>query len=251
MLKKILIGIGILLLGLITMVFSSINSARSKPPPLIVANFVDLSKIERISKYRSCAGHVTVPQDQREAKRNMKHYFWVKPEYGKSKTVEVYAPYDGYVADIRSDPSNNLEGEIWITPMRIFAMAPPFGAWSFSVQHIDVRTELKLGNQVKAGELIGWAAISGKRGNSFDIVYGKSGFPPKKIDNWTAPFADLDSVFNHMSRKVFAEYQTKGFSSKEDFIISKEMRDQNPCQYQEDGPYFSNQDNLNNWVILR
>lgn len=250
MLKKILIGIGILLLGLIAVAFLSIKSAQSKSPPLITANFVDLNKIEKISKYRSCAGHVTVPQDQREGKRNMKHYFWVKPEYSKNKTVEIYSPYEGYVADIRSDPNENLEGEIWITPMQIFAMVPPFGVWSFSVQHIDIRTDLKLGNQVKAGELIGWAAISEKRGDSFDIVYGKSGFPPKKIDNWTNPFADLDSVFNHMNDGVFAKYQEKGFSSKEDFIISKGERDQSPCQYQGEGPYFGSQEDPSNWAVF-
>lgn len=232
------------------MVFLSLKSAQSKPPPLITANFVDLDKIERISKYRSCAGHVTVPQDGREMKRNMKHYFWVKPEYNRSKTVEIYSPYDGYVGDIRSDLNENLEGEIWISPTEIFAMVPPLGVWTFSVQHIDIRPDLKLGDKVKAGELIGWLAVSQTRGDSFDIVYGKSGFPPKKIDNWTNPFADLDSVFNHMSDEAFVEYQEIGFSSKEDFVISKEQRDQNPCQYQGEGPYFNNQEDPNNWTVL-
>ncbi len=250
MIKKVLIGIGVLIVVLISVVLFSLKSAQNEPPPQITANFVDLNKIAKISKFRSCAGHVTVPQDAREMKRNMKHYFWVKPQYNKPQAVEIYSPYDGYVADIRSEPELNLEGEIWITPMQIFAMVPPLGVWSFSVQHIDVKHGLKLGDKVKAGELIGYLAVSEKRGDSFDIVYGKSGFPPKKIDNWTGPFADLDSVFNHMSDKVFGEYQKKGIASKEDFIISKEQRDQNPCQYQGEGPYFTNQEDQNNWVVL-
>lgn len=249
MIKKILIGIGVLFLALVSMVLFSLRSAQSKPPPLLTANFTELNKIERVSRYRSCAGHVTVPQDGREGRRNMKHYFWVKPEYNKPRTVEIYSPYDGFVGDIRSDPSENLEGEIWISPTQIFAMVPPLGVWTFSVQHIEVRPDLKLGDEVKAGELIGWAALSEKRGDSFDIVYGKSGFPPKKIDNWTNPFADLDSVFSHMSDEAFLKYQENGFS-KEDFIISKEERDQNPCQYQGEGPYFSNQEDAGNWVVF-
>lgn len=250
MIRKILIGVGIIILGLVSTAFVSIISAQKDPPPQITANFVDLNKIEKISTYRSCAGHVTVPKDEREEKRNMKHYFWVKPEFNKSKTVEIYSPYDGYVADIRSDLKDNLEGEIWISSQQIFAMVPPLGVWSFSVQHIDIRPELKLGDKVKAGELIGWLPVSEKRGDSFDIVYGKSGFPPKTIDNWTAPFADLDSVFNHMGDNVFAEYQKKGVATKEEFIIAKEKRDQNPCQYQGKGPYFINQEDPGNWVVL-
>ena len=72
--------------------------------------------------------------------------------------------------------------------------------------------------------------------DSFDIVYGKSGFPPKKIDNWTGPFADLDSVFNHMSDVVLKEYRESGVSTEE-LIVIKEERDQNPCQYKDEGPY--------------
>lgn len=252
--KKILIrvgiGIGSLILMLVLGVFFSIKSAQKDPPPLFVANFTELDKIEKISRYRSCAGHVTVPQDGREARRNMKHYFWVKPEYNKSRTVEIYSPYDGYVADIRSDFKENLEGEIWISPQKIFFMVPPLGVWNFSVQHIDIRPDLKLGDRVEAGELIGWLAASEERGGSFDIVYAKSGFPPKRIDNWTNPFADLDSVFNHMSDEAFAEYQKKGIAPRERFLISKEERDQNLCEYSGEGPYFVNQEDPDNWVVL-
>lgn len=251
MVRKILIGVGILIIVLISAVFISIKSAQGKPTPQITANFTNLDKIEKISRYRSCAGHITVPQDSREGRRNMKHYFWVKSEFNKPKTVEIYSPYDGYIADVRSDLKMGLEGEIWITPMQIFALVPPFGVWSFSVQHIDIKPGLKMGDKVKAGDLIGYAAISEKRGDSFDIVYGKSGFPPKTVDGWTDPFADLDSVFNHMSDQVFARYQQKGLSSKEDLIISKEERDQNPCQYQGEGPYFQNQADPDNWAVLK
>jgi hypothetical protein len=111
-----------------------------------------------------------------------------------------------------------------------------------------VRNDLHQGSEVKAGELLGYAASDKRVGGSFDIVYAKFGFPLKTIDNWTAPFADLDSVFNHMTDEVFAEYEGKGVTSKEDFIISKEERDQNLCQYQGEGPYFMNQEAEENSV---
>jgi len=77
-------------------------------------------------------------------------------------------------------------------------------------------------------------------------------FPPapKKIDNWNSPFGDLDSVFNHMSDGVLAQYQQKGVSQKE-IVLSKEARDQNPCVYRENGPYFENRDDLANWILLK
>ena len=252
MVGKVLLGIGALILILVAVVFFSVNFNENKPPPEFTANFVNLDKIEKISKYRSCAGHVTVPQDGRESKRSMKHYFEVKPEFAKARAVEIYAPYEGFVTTLRSDPGEGLEGEIWIVPKRKVAMLPPFGVWQFSVQHIEVKKDLKQGSEVKDGEIIGYAAFSQKRIPTFDIVYGKMAFPPapKRIDNWNSPFGDLDSVFNHMSDGVLAQYQQKGVSQKE-IVLSKEARDQNPCVYRENGPYFENRDDLANWILLK
>lgn len=247
---KVLKVTGILFITFIAFALISLFLAQKTPPPILISNLVDLDKIEKISRYRSCAGHVTVPQDQRETKRNMKHYFWVKPEYQKANAVELYAPFDGFVTDIRDEPELGLEGEIAIVPKNMFAFLPPIGRWSFSIQHIYVHKDLRRGSEVKAGDFIGYAASDQRVGGSFDVVYARFGFPLKKIDNWTAPFKDLDSIFNHMSDEVFAEYQNKGVASKEDFFISKEHRDQNPCQYDGEGPYFSNQEDAENWILL-
>lgn len=251
MLRKILIGIGTLILILGFAVVFSIKSNENVPPPVLVANFVNLDKIEKISKYRSCTGHLVIPQDGKELRSNMKHYFWVKKEFNKSGTVEIYAPYNGYVSALYNDQKENLEGEIWISPKKVFAMMPPFGMWNFSVQHIDVREDLKLGSEVKAGELIGYAALSDERGDSFDIVYGKLGMPPKNIDNWSSPYSDLDSVFNHMEENVFAQYKQKGIPSKEDLFISKEQRAQSPCKYNSSGPYFTRQEGQDDWSEIQ
>lgn len=247
---KVFIGTGVFLLLLVAATFFSIKSSQDEPPPLLIADFVDLDKIEKISKYRSCAGHVTVPQDRREMKRSMKHYFEVKPQYHKNQTVEIYSPYDGYVTSLRSEPELHLEGEIWIIPKRKLPMLPPFGVWQFSVQHIEARKDLKRGSDVKAGELIGYAAFSKGRGATFDIVYGKMGIPTKRIDNWTSPFSDLDSVFNHMGDEIFAKYWQKGLS-QDKLILTKEQRDQNPCRYKDEGPYFENDKDSDNWVVTQ
>lgn len=249
--KKVLIGIGVFVIVFTSSAFFSIKSAQNEPPPQLIVNFVDLNKIERISKYRSCAGHVTVPQDERENKRSMKHYFEVKPEYVGTDAVKIYSPYDGYVSGIRSEPENGLEGEIWIVPKRTLPMLPPFGVWQFSVQHIITRKDFRLGSEVKAGEIIGYAAIPKTNRTTFDIVYAKQALVPKRIDNWSSPFTDLDSVFNHMDEEVFVNYQQKGITSKEILFISTEERDNKPCQYEKQGPYFINQEDSDNWVVLK
>lgn len=242
--------IGTLLVVLIAGFVSFFLISQGAPPPQIVANFTELDKIEKISKYRSCAGHTTVPQDEREMRRSMKHYFSVKPEYIGGDTVDIYSPYDGFVASIREDREEGLEGEIWIAPKDIFVILPPIGRWMFSVQHIDIREDLKRGSEVRAGELIGYAAVAAGNRNTFDVVYAKGNIFPKRIDNWMGPFADLDSVFNHMSEEVFTQYKNRGIISKEELIISKEERDQNPCIYKDDGPYFLNQEDKRNWVAF-
>ena len=250
MVRKILISVGALIIILVAAIFFAFQSAQNEPPPLLVSNFVDLDNITRISKYRSCVGHTTVPQDERESKRSMKHYFEVKPEYVGTNSVKIYSPYDGYVSVIRSEPPD-LEGEIWIVPKRKFPMLPPVGTWQFSVEHIIVREDLKQGSEVKTGETIGYAAVPEENRASFDIVYAKQALVPKEIDNYTSPFVDLDSVFNHMSEQVFAEYQQKGVTSKERMLISKEERDNRQCQYEGQGPYFINQDDSDSWVVLK
>ncbi len=252
MVGKILIGIGVLILIFISISLFSLKSAQSEPPPQIIKNFVNLDKIERISKYRSCQGHVVVPQDGRESRRNMKHYLWEKEELrGADKKVEIYAPFDGYVTMTRSldDGGQKSGDEIWISSKRMFADIPPLGVWSFSIEHIQMKDGLKMGDKVKAGELIGYTGFL-ENYHSFDAIYGKIGMPPKSIDGWTSPFADLDSVFNHMSDEVFEEFKKKGIASKESLIISKDQRDKDPCKYVE-RIQLNGRDHLEEWMILK
>lgn len=252
MVKKILIGIGVLILILISAAFLSLKINESQPPPKLVANFMDINKIRQISKYRSCAGHTVVPQDGREMKRNMKHYIEVYPRLRQENTVEIYSPYDGYISVIRADMADRLEGEIWIAPDRgILSMLPPFNMWMFSFEHVMPRKDLKVGTKVKAGELVGYASflVAERTDPTFDVIYGTMGLPMKKIDNWNSPFGNLDSIFDHMSKEVFARYEERGIT-REKIIVSKEERDSNPCAYMDQGPYFTNSEDPSNWVVL-
>ena len=248
--KKNLKFIPLILLFLISAAVLLFIISQYMPAPQIIINFTQIEKIEKISKFRSCAGHTTVPQDMKEMKRNMKHYFWVKPEYLTGNNVEIYAPFDGFVTGVRSDPAEGLEGEIWIVPKDIFVLLPPIGRWSFSVQHINILSTIGRGSEVKAGQLIGHAAVSASNRQTFDIVFAKAAFAPKQIDNWMGPFTALDSVFNHMSEKVLGEYGIPATRDKDDLITSEDERDSSPCVYKDNGPYFLNQDDAANWELF-
>lgn len=250
--KKILLGVGCLILLALAGGLASIPINGMSEPPKIVVNFMDMKKVRQISKYRSCYGHTVVPQDMREMKRNMKHYVEVYPEFKKEEIVEIYAPYDGYISVIREDMRGLLEGEIWVAPDRgILSALPPLNLWMFSVEHVRPRAGLRMGQKVRAGEIIGYASFLVKERvePTFDVIYGKMGLPPKRIDNWTSPFSDLDSIFNHMSDEVLGEYRQRGIS-KENIILSKEERDAKPCVYRE-APYFENSRDVDNWVVLK
>jgi len=251
--KKILIAIIILIILIIgfVIVFGS-SVGEDGEWPVVVSNFVDPLRIQAISKFRSCQGHVVVPQDQRETKRNMKHYFYLKKEHTtESKMVELYAPFDGYVTDFFGFKFGNEGREKDSIDMTI-AQSKKRGAWSFIFLHIIPKEGLKEGDEVKAGELVGYSALDVPPLYSFDVIYGRMGTFPRRVDGWMAPYASLDSVFNHMTDKVLEEYKVLGVDSKDDFINSKEYRDQNPCEYEGNGPRFkpgrNEETQKNDWI---
>ncbi len=231
------------------------DSSDSSESPTITANFVDLDKIAAITKFRSCQGHIVVPQDGTETRSNMKHYFYLKKAYTTTpKQVELYAPFDGFVSDIFagdkdfSDRNPNSR-DVSISKKKGFTSR---GSWNMTILHIEPRDGLEEGNAVKAGELLGYVALEKiPPYYAFDVVYAKTGIIPKKVDNWTSPYAALDSVFNHMTDSAIAAYSVFGADSAEDFVIAKATRDAAPCQYGEDGRQFSRERNLdwdNDWL---
>jgi len=231
--KKIIIVaivIGIIIVGWV--ILAVINAKhKSNLQPVLTANFIDLDKVDKISKYRSCQGHTVVPQESMESKRNMKHYVVLKSEFTGGNKVPVYSPLNGVVKSIRSEPDKGLEGEIWL--------GVKGNDWDFSIQHINIASNIKGRQKVKAGDIIGYVANRG-----IDVVYGVGARSVKMIDGrYESPYSDLDSPFNHMSTELMAQYQAKGISQS-DMSYTKEQRDAIPCQYREN----DNEDGLNDFA---
>ncbi|MBI5045322.1 MAG: hypothetical protein HZC02_05360 [Candidatus Levybacteria bacterium] len=204
--------------------------------PVITANFIDLEKVEKISKFRSCQGHIVVPQDESETRRNMKHYVVLKPEFFGGGKAEIYSPIDGVIKSIGERPEKGLEGEIWLGNAN--------NDWDISIQHLFILPNLTEGQKVKAGQKVGMAADKG-----IDVVYGIGAKEVKMIEGYQSPYSALDSIFNHASAAVLTEYEAKGVLLA-DLMYSKEFRDQNPCMLEGNGSQLNDHDHPEDWAML-
>lgn len=229
---------------------TSSGSTSGEAAPIITANFVDPAKIAAITKFRSCQGHIVVPQDGSETRSNMKHYLYLKKEYTDTRReVELFAPFDGFVSDIYKGDEDFSDRNAASRDLTV-SKSKGLGArsdWGFSFLHIEPRDGLKEGDAVKAGELLGYVSLELiPPYYAFDVVYAKMGTFPKKIDKWSSPYAALESAFAHMDSQTLAKFTTFSANSADDFAISKTIRDAAPCQYGSDGRQF-NQERTEAW----
>ncbi len=188
------------------------------PPKFIQADFIDLSKIYSISKYRSGEGHDF--SGNGETCRSMKHYFTpqedpsvkptrvidghsVPPEPDGKHDIDIFSPVDGIITDITAERLPVGE-QIYIEP----TSAKDFTIRLFHIYKVD---GIKKGLSVKAGQKIG--VISGYSATDISVEGGKGQYV---------------SYFQVMPDTIFAEYQKRGATTRDDFIISRAYRDAHP-----------------------
>ena len=198
------------------------TTAPSPDAKYITTNPINLTQIEKISKFRSCEGHDFSGHNflgQVENNSSMKHYVMPLPEF-LNDTASVYAPFDGTVYVDGSHPEIGL-GERG-DALELISKLEPNAVFLFD--HINILPTLKKGDQVKAGQPIGYAVTTG--GHDFDLAL-RAINQPNAISHFGNTF---DSVFNHMTPEVLAEYQDVGLT-KEALFFSKEFRDAHPCDF--------------------
>lgn len=221
------------------------KSSDAKPyvDKFITALPVDLTQVASISKFRSCSGHDYTSanvEGQQEINRSMKHY--INPLdslVGTTNSIKIFAPFDGTVAAINADAASNIQVglQVWLTP----ADSP---AWSLIFYHITPL--VKAGDLIKAGQLIGYANLSKTSVIDFDIALeawvqnsvnplgpgnlGDIHLALQREPNYLQLLhtGQLDSIFNHMTQEVLAEFASRGIS-QENIIVSKANRDASPC----------------------
>jgi len=194
-------------------------------PKFISKNYIELDRIDSISRYRSGAGHDY--SDSYESCRSMKHYF--RPKYGTDwSTIKIFSPVNGVVSS--STPETIGGNQVSITP---FGM-PAFNVTLF---HVNLSQPLTIGDTLRSGQQIG--THTGNQTTS-DIAI-----------QIAAPNNTYQRVsfFDVMTDKLFSCFMSKGIMTRDALIIPKADRDADPllpCN----GNQFFYQGTINNWVPL-
>jgi hypothetical protein len=194
------------------------------PPRIVTASYIDLPKIERISRFRSTVGHSYT--DGSETCRSMKHYFQPKSTLDWT-TVDVYSPVDGTIFGIAPDGAAGKQ--MLIRPR----LAPVVNVTIF---HVNFDASIVTQGWVNAGDHLGRHAAQTTYSDIAVSIGPKEG-------------GRLISYFDAMTDAVFQAYQARGVASRSSFIITKAERDADPvpCVGESQFTVFGT---LPQWVVL-
>ncbi len=178
-------------------------------PKFVKADFIDLNRVHRISKFRSGYGHDY--SEPGEPCRSMKHYFQPRSQdpidpatyTPKQPYINIYSPVDGNIASIQEE-GFKVGKQIHISP-------DGFPAYTIRLFHVYPKAGLKWGSKVSAGEMIG--TIGATQGTDISV------------EIQTLKGTRLASYFEVMPDSIFETYKKLGVKSRSDLIISKEYRD--------------------------
>jgi len=191
-------------------------------PMFATANYIELSKIGRVSRFRSGAGHDY--SDSFEACRSMKHYF--EPSSGVDwSAVKIYAPVTGTISGISEEWAGK---KVTIKP-------ESYPAFSFTLFHVALSSGFSEGSAVTAGQQLG--THIGPQTTS-DIAVGVT-----TPSGWK-----LVSYFRVITDSVFESYQSRGIASRSSLIITKAERDADPLSCS--GETFTTSGSLDDFVVL-
>lgn len=195
-------------------------------PKVLDANYVDLPKIERISRFRSTVGHSYV-DGSGETCRSMKHYY--QPYYPDVDwtTVDIYAPASGTILTIT--PDGTFGKKILLRPRDLPAM-------NIEIFHFNPDPGIVVDGWLNAGDHIGKHA-SNNTSSDIAVYFGGR-------EDGT-----LVSYFETMTDAVFAEYQARGVPSRAAAIITKAERDADPVPCAGESQ-FTEHGTLPDWLVL-
>lgn len=170
----------------------------------------------------------------------MKHYFNPYEQYRRNNTVELYSPVSGTIISVLDDGHGESIG---LTNKQVHIRSDEYPSFTFVLFHVDILSpEVAIGKKVQGGEMVGYARLFyqdlDEYATSFDIAVWVN----------TPAGLHLISYFEVLTGDIFNKYNLRGVSSRDEFIISRELRDANPLEC--DGESFVNNDNLGIWVTL-
>jgi hypothetical protein len=193
-------------------------------PKFVSTNYIELSKVYRISKFRSSVGHDY--SDAYEQCRSMKHYFEPKSDVDWA-TVRIYSPVSGIITRAEQESIGGTKIEI---------ASDVYPAFRISIFHINLQGTRTVGDKISAGEQLG-THIGSQTYSDISVIVND---PTKQ--------GRMVSWFDIITKNVFNEYAARGVNSRSDMAISKSDRDANPLTCS--GDTFTSTDLLESWVYL-
>jgi hypothetical protein len=190
---------------------------------IINAGYIEVDKVDRVSKFRSGIGHDS--PDDFEQCRSMKHYFMMKDTVDWSK-VKIYSPVQGTVVQLIEEWAG--------TQVQIQPTARPL--FTIRIFHIVLQKALHVGDQLAEGQLLG-------------THIGSQTYSDIAIGCATPTGWRQRSYFALINDSLFSQYIARGAVSRLDFVIPKEARDADPLNC--NGEAFGTEGTLENWVRLR
>jgi hypothetical protein len=194
-------------------------------PKFANTNYIELSKIYRISKYRSSVGHDY--SDSYEQCRSMKHYF--QPKDGVDwATVQIFSPVSGTITRVEPESIGGTKIEI---------ASDDYPAFRISIFHINLQGTRNVDDKISAGELLG-THIGSQTYSDISVIVND---PTKQ--------GRMVSWFDVITDNVFAEYTARGITTRSAMMISRLDRDANPLTCSGD-TFTTAVDPLESWVYL-
>jgi hypothetical protein len=193
-------------------------------PKFVNTNYIELSKIDSISKFRSSVGHDY--SDSYEQCRSMKHYFMPKTSVDWA-TVQIFSPVSGIITRIEPESIGGTKIEI---------ASDDYPAFRISIFHINLQGTRFVDEKISAGEKLG-THIGSQTYSDISVIVND---PTRQ--------GRMVSWFDVITDNVFSEYSARGISTRSAMMISKSDRDAHPLTCS--GDTFTSVDPLEKWVYL-
>jgi lipase maturation factor 1 len=200
-----------------------VDNGKQEFPHIVEANYIDLSQISSISRFRSSEGHDY--SDSFESCRNMKHYFRPKADADWG-AIRIFSPVAGVVTRTEEEWAGT----------KIDLQPDGHSEFLITIFHVRLGNPLRAGDRVAGGQQLGFHV--GKEPWS-DIAVSLAAPNGRK----------LVSYFEVMSDSVFGEFRKAGVLSRDSAIISREARDSDPLRCIGEGQ-FVGRGHLHGWIDL-
>lgn len=214
-----LIIIGIIWAALMT------TMAAAEEVRFVTHDYIELDKIQKISRFRSAAGHDYSRDDYDETCRSMKHYYMGKENVNWSG-IEIYSPVDGNIEAVWGE---------WVG-VQIYINSNLYPDYTFKLFHVTLAQALNPGDIVYAGQLLGHH-VGVDTFSDIAVIHHVSEGVQQSV-----------SFFEVMTDELFAHYQRHGVRTREDLVISQAERDADPLVCLEE--LFTYTGTLPSWVTL-